>query len=434
MTATAAPAQRGVGRWLRMAGAAMLLLLAGLLVLVLETSPLVTDGAPPGGAEVRAGRAAFARLRAGLFGEGTDELVLSPQDLRAVTRLAGRGLYLKRTDATVTPTQMQLAASVAMPAGLWLNLSATAQPAARGFPPLQLAAGDLVLSGAPARWVAETVRLGLGWRGVELPPLDDLVRRVAIADDGLHVQLANGLQHTRLVQNMLALGGGRVDDGRVEAMLCQLVTQQQRQPSGDLAIHLQRVMAAARPGSGDAMAADHRNALVALALFTAGGNARRLVADQTMFDRCPPPRRAVLLSGRPDLAKHWAVSAALAAVGGLETGRLLGEWKELADSMAGGSGFSFVDLAADRAGLRLGRAAVDPALAPALRAELAGVNNERLLPPAVLTLAEGLPNARFIARYQDTDSRRFAAAVRAIDRMLADGNTPGTALPARKDR
>jgi len=97
--------------------------------------------------------------------------------------------------------------------------------------------------------------------------------------------------------------------------------------------------------------------------------------------------------------------------------------------MAGGSGFSFVDLAADRAGLQLGRAAVDPDRSIAVRAELAAISNERLLPPSVLALAEGLPNDRFVASYRDTDSRRFAAAVRAIDHMLARGGTPGTSPP-----
>ncbi|OYQ35058.1 hypothetical protein CHU93_02000 [Sandarakinorhabdus cyanobacteriorum] len=419
-------------RWLRLALASAALLLAALLLLVIETTPLVPASAPPGGAQVRAARAAFNSLRQTMMSSGGGDLLFSADELDAVTLLAGRGLGLKHSRTTLAADHVELATSIALPAGLWLNLSAQAQPASAGFPPLRLAAGDLVLTGRPARWAADAARGLLRLRGVALPPLDELVRGLTIQPGLLRVQLAGGLAPTHLVQDVLALGGGRVEEARVAALLCRLSAQQRQQPASELAVHLGRVMAAtANPAAtAQQLAQDHRNALVALALFTAGKSARRLVADQAMFDRCAAPPPEPVLAGRTDLAKHWAVSAALAAVGGVETSRLMGEWKELSDSMAGGSGFSFVDLAADRAGLRLGRAAVNPVRAAAVRAELAGITNEGLLPPSVLALAEGLPNDRFVARYRDTDSQRFAAAVKAIDRILAKGRTPGMATAA----
>lgn len=419
-------------RWrpVRVALFAVVALLALFVVLVIETAPLVAVSNPPGGAEVRAARAAFGRLRGSLLGAG-GELVVSSDDLAAVTLLAGRGLRLKRNAAVLADDEVTVMSSIPLPGGLWINLSAAAQPAAAGFPPLRLAAGDLVLTGRPARWAAEAGRGLLRLRGVQLPPLDRMVQGLTITQGQVRLRLAGAMPRTHLVQDVLALGGGQVDPARVANLLCSLRAQQRRQPAVDLAVHLGRVMAAVRATAPEKMARDHRNAIVALALFTAGKNARRLVADQAVPDRCAGPLPDVRLAGRADLAKHWAISAALAAVGGLETGRLMGEWKELSDSMAGGSGFSFVDLAADRAGLAVGRAAVDPARAAALRAQLVAISNERLLPRSVLSLAEGLPNDRFVARYRDTDSQRFAAAVTAIDRMLADGDTPGAGAAAR---
>jgi hypothetical protein len=423
----------GWRRWLAGVAATAALLLAALLLLIIETAPLVPASAPPGGAQVRAARAAFKSLRETMMRRGGGDLLFSADELDAVTLLAGRGLGLKHNRAVLAADHVELATSIALPAGLWLNLSAQVLPSPAGFPPLRLAAGDLVLSGAPARWAAEAGRGLLRLRGIDLPPLDDLVRGLVIQPGLLRLRLAGGLAPTHLVQDVLALGAdGRVDEDRVTALLCRLSAQQRQQPASDLAVHLGRVMAAtANPAATpEQLVQDHRNALVALALFTAGKSARRLVANQAIFVACAAPPPEPLLAGRADLAKHWAVSAALAAVGGIETGRLMGEWKELSDSMAGGSGFSFVDLAADRAGLRLGRAAVDRRHAAAVRAQLDGITNDGLLPPSVLALAEGLSNDRFVARYQDTDSTHFAAAVKAIDRILAKGHTPGGTITA----
>jgi hypothetical protein len=61
----------------------------------------------------------------------------------------------------------------------------------------------------------------------------------------------------------------------------------------------------------------------------------------------------MLLSGRNDLSRHFWVSAALTVLSDAPRARTVGLSKELMDSTAGGSGFSFVDMAANIAGIRL---------------------------------------------------------------------------------
>jgi hypothetical protein len=140
--------------------------------------------------------------------------------------------------------------------------------------------------------------------------------------------------------------------------------------------------------------------------------------------RCPAfPGPGPLLQGREDLAKHWSVSALLGATLGAGATRAIGEWKELSDSLDGGTGFSFVDLSADRAGLRTARAAVASATAAATVRRLAGIDNDHLLPPAVTRQAEGMTQAQFHARYGTLDAARYAAAVRDIDRLLDAAGT-----------
>jgi hypothetical protein len=68
-------------------------------------------------------------------------------------------------------------------------------------------------------------------------------------------------------------------------------------------------------------------------------------------------RNRITLMGRNDLARHFWVSAALATLSDEHRSMTVGIGKELMDSTAGGSGFSFVDLMADRAGTLLSIAA-----------------------------------------------------------------------------
>jgi hypothetical protein len=64
------------------------------------------------------------------------------------------------------------------------------------------------------------------------------------------------------------------------------------------------------------------------------------------------------IHGRGDLAQHFAVSAALTALLGAKGAESIGLQKELMDSH-GGSGFSFVDLAADTAGTAFASTIID---------------------------------------------------------------------------
>ena len=68
-------------------------------------------------------------------------------------------------------------------------------------------------------------------------------------------------------------------------------------------------------------------------------------------------RNRITLVGRNDLARHFCVSAALAILSDEKRSMTVGIGKEMMDATEGGSGFSFDDLAADRAGTLLAIAA-----------------------------------------------------------------------------
>lgn len=125
------------------------------------------------------------------------------------------------------------------------------------------------------------------------------------------------------------------------------------------------------------------------------------------------------MQGRADLAKHWVLSAALTSVFGPQAAGNLGEWKELDDSLGDGSGFSFVDLAADRAGVQTALLALDRQTAHATKKKLSRATDDYMLPKLLLEAPEGLSNASFVQRFGRLEQKNYVEAVSRIDRILA---------------
>jgi uncharacterized protein YfiM (DUF2279 family) len=177
---------------------------------------------------------------------------------------------------------------------------------------------------------------------------------------------------------------------------------------------LARVRADAAGGSDEVAAQENRSALIALALYATGQSPSRFVQDARKWTQ--PAQHAVLLRGREDFAMHFLVSAVLAAEGGGRLADAIGLYKEISDSR-GGSGFSFNDIAADRAGTRFGQiAARDP---KRLQADLSkGVTDEDFM-PGVADLPEFLSEAEFKATYGEIGAPAYERMQAEIERRVA---------------
>lgn len=165
--------------------------------------------------------------------------------------------------------------------------------------------------------------------------------------------------------------------------------------------------------AGADAAAENRAALVVLTLFVNGRGIGALLPASRAWPRARPLR--VTLAGRDDFPRHLLVSAALAAEGTGPLSRAIGVYKEVADSQ-GGSGFSWNDMAANRAGTRLGEWAV--AQPQRLQAALArGVQEADLMPPWE-DLPEFLPEADFRQRYGGIGAPAYETMLAEIDRRV----------------
>lgn len=389
------------------------------LVLAVETAPLLPHSGAPDAMQVRAGQENYRRLRDALAGPPPSSQVrFTDADARAVAILAGNALHFRRVDAGVAADHAGAAASVALPFGLWLNARLDAWPSA-GFPVLTAKVGDLPISAFLTRFGLETVAQLLRWRGHDLPPLADLVRGFEVADSAVKLTVKSPVLGTGIADSLVGIVTDPADAARTATIYCALVAAEAAAPQRDIALHLTRAMALARPSTPAAAVAENRAVLVAVAMMAVGPRAGRLAINAgKRVAACRQHQGEPLLAGRADLAKHWSLSAALGVTMGDNVSEAMGNWKELSDSLAGGSGFSLVDLAADRAGLAVGGAAVDPDRALAFRAEMAAATNATLLPLDATALAEGMSNDQFRQRYGTIESADYHAATAGIDALL----------------
>lgn len=122
---------------------------------------------------------------------------------------------------------------------------------------------------------------------------------------------------------------------------------------------------------------------------------------------------------RMDIPQHFIASAFLAAVDASAFGEQLGLDKELGDAEQG-SGFSFIDLAADRAGARFGEmATVSPGQARRLQRFMASCQDYTLIIPDVRGLPEHMDSASFQNRFGSPGSRLYRNMISEIDERIA---------------
>ncbi len=316
----------------------------------------------------------------------------------------------------------RLQASLEMPAspfGRWLNIEADLRETA-GLPVLE----RLRLGGVPVPpALAEALlRHELTRRGLieQAELLIDMVRRVSLQPQ--EVEIAYVWREDTPDRLRASLVPQALQQ-RLQAHAGELARLARKAPEpAPLATLLQPMLgfAAGRCGLDcppQDLAAEHRAALVVLALHAAGQPLSRIVPQARDWPR--PPARTVTLLGRPDFAMHFLVSAVLAAEGGGRLADAIGIYKEVIDSRDG-SGFSFNDIAADRAGTRFGQIAVqDPGRlrAAALQDADAALKEADFMPP-VDGLPEFMPQAEFQARYGGIGAAPYRRMMAEIEQRV----------------
>lgn len=163
---------------------------------------------------------------------------------------------------------------------------------------------------------------------------------------------------------------------------------------------------------------ENKVALQVLSLYAIGHKLNRILKPEySTFITAPNPTRLVF-HNRSDLPKHFFVSAAITVSTGEKFAKLVGLAKEIDDS-DGGSGFSFADLAADKAGVKFGEAATASSQkAIQFQEKILQVRTEKELFPSISNLPEGIMELEFKNTYKNLDSEAYKLINAEIDKRL----------------
>ncbi|GAB3001683.1 hypothetical protein [Psychrosphaera aestuarii] len=161
-------------------------------------------------------------------------------------------------------------------------------------------------------------------------------------------------------------------------------------------------------------ASENRHALWALASYFGNSKFAKIAGLNIPPDS--KPLQTPVVHGRKDLTLHFLYSAILEQLGGQQIGLNIGEIKELYDANEGGSGYSFPDLAADKAGLSFSQFVVyNEQQARQAQQMLAGIKDESVFFPMVDQLPEGLSATQFKDELGNKHSIEYKLIEQAID-------------------
>jgi hypothetical protein len=129
--------------------------------------------------------------------------------------------------------------------------------------------------------------------------------------------------------------------------------------------------------------------------------------------------REVLLNKRVDAAQHFTASAVLVIAGHKAFADMVGLAKEFNDTH-GGSGFSFIDLAADRTGAVFGKKAVESEASARLTQDILSLAvDESAFMPDFRDLPENLGAEEFARQFGDAESPPFQEMKTKIEARIA---------------
>ncbi|MFV2066838.1 MAG: hypothetical protein ACC645_07625, partial [Pirellulales bacterium] len=167
---------------------------------------------------------------------------------------------------------------------------------------------------------------------------------------------------------------------------------------------------------------ENRAALLAMAILAGDTRIEALVGpviDGDVRREAQRRMRNFRLYGRVDWEKHLVISAALTLLLDEAMDEAIGLMKERLDSAGGGSGFSFSDLMADRAGSRLARRAVrNEASARGLQDALARRFTVSDLFPPAHDLPEGIGEVELKRGYGGVGGAGYRRMEAKIERKL----------------
>ena len=362
---------------------------------------------------------------------------INQQEVNGLTALLHRAFPVVNADVRLSKYGAAAEASVELPLPnfiKYLNINAYISPSTNGLVIDEVSIGGLKVSGkfflSLVRFAADHfVKEQLADKALAMITAVDINEERLI----VHISLDNELLAMKekdasflmSIRDDLALFGNVETISFYYQSLSEFAALQNKNSSIALYIRHLFDLASARTSISNEYLAVEENkaAITALIIYFGADRFELLVGDVIVREHEQLVvrnrlRRHTTLQNRPDLQKHFIYSMALQLFSSHGASDAIGEYKEFLDTNKGGSGFSFADLQADRAGTRLAMI-VTKSEQQAKRAQaiLAFVTDEQLL-PSIEGLEEGLNEDSFEKKFKDVRSKDYQKTLKEIDNRL----------------
>lgn len=417
-----------------------------LMVLIVETRPKVGIMAAATPEDVRRAKDVVKDLRALTERPGGPHRAsIGKADIESAMALVARAVPLFRGEAFVQAKRAGVVVSVRIPrvpTSLWLNMEAAVRPSERGLDIILVRLGQVSIPPwvvLPVGGFALDALFGRPSGTIATTSIDGVSIEGDTVSFGVNLTASNRRMLSRRIKNRVRWLAGYSRPENVSTYIIALeeaVRRGRLKKEGSLTPHLRFLIETVNARATHSnLREEVQTALFALAIYCGHASFQQLVGEVDpgspwfASDGC----RDLTLGGRPDLRKHFVVSAGLKAASDAGFAFAIGEFKELYDSGRSSSGFSFDDLAADRAGIRFAAILLD-ASPRRLQQAMSRLVREADYFPNTRGLDVGLSDEEFVRKYLNIESPVYKRVVSLIDRRI-DGLVFFSSLTAtREDR
>ena len=397
----------------------------------LDDTPLVTKGPKVGVKDFNSAKAFLEQYDPRNLPDGKLTVITANQR-QINTALAAALAAAPFLKARIVPSRFGLLGAVTAappiprnPFGKYVNVRILIEPSTEGLQIGRLSVGDIEVPTAIVRPVFilimdQLVGAGRGKAFLEtirsVQVTGSQVRIAYRPKDGLLDDLKSAAKDT------VAAG-----DPKITKIYWQKIYEIHRTtPTGSRVSMVQYLqpmftLAKQRSAGGNAVE-ENKAAIFAMAMFFGDIRLERFIGKVREGEFAGGPRKVshVRLQDRHDWVQHYLLSAGLTLAGGRGIADFMGEVKEVQDATNKVSGFSFTDLAADRAGARFAETATGSVdRARRMQEFLSRPIGEKQFFPEIRDLPRGLTAVQFKARYGELDGAKYKSMVAEIDRRIA---------------
>ena len=374
---------------------------------------------------------------------------LSQLEINGLSAFSNRAIPQLVFDVVIQHNTAKLDAAVELPLPKpfkYLNISGLLLPNEQGLLLGDINVGGISLSGKRflsfAQWIINTfVEKDLG------TTMTEMVQWVKIFDDKVEVSIdipqdLNNIEDKKsgfvALREKLSLFGGKIDDPkRVASYYAHFVRQLDviKLPYNErlsITFYIDLMFSIVEQQQANDLIdnkqpsaiQENSAAFMALAVYFGSESFELMIGDTKNLSRKQHLNRELLqrvvtLNNRVDLQKHFIYSVAFQLFSNTAASDTIGELKEFLDS-DGGSGFSFADLMADRAGTRLAQLVTsNEKTARKVQLLLKKNTQESDFMPKVKGLPEGISAEKFEKQYVNAHSADYQKMLDFIDNQLA---------------